>query len=314
MPAQPVALTRATAQSHTAPPSHRNSHSKSPLPTKQTITILNIADCHFFRIFARTNESTIMIYPIGEQDFAGIRQRGLVYVDKTDLVYRMTHESKYYFLSRPRRFGKSLLLSTLKYYFRGDQEPFRGLAMEQLETEWTQYPVLSFNFARGLFDTLDDLHELLDSQLVNGERQYHCTGSDKSLAWRFSNLIQRAHEQTGQKVVILIDEYDAPLQAALDKPELMQQYQSTLRSIYLCLKNNDEHIHFAFLTGITAWGKLGVFSALNNLKDITFDKNYATLCGITEEELHTVFHEEVARLAETYRLSSDETYSRLKAQ
>ncbi len=255
-----------------------------------------------------------MIYPIGEQDFAGIRERGLVYVDKTDLVYKMTHESKYYFLSRPRRFGKSLLLSTLEYYFRGRKELFAGLAIDRLETEWKQHPVLHLNFSRGRFDTLEDLTELLDAQLEYGEREYRCTGNDKSLAWRFTNLILSAYEQTGRQVVILIDEYDAPLQAALDKPVLLEQYQSTLRDIYLCLKKNDKYIRFAFLTGITAWGKMGVFSALNNLKDITIDKNYATLCGITEEELHAVFHDEVAAMAEDNGLTTEQAYQRLKAQ
>ncbi len=256
-----------------------------------------------------------MIYPIGEQDFAGIRRRGLVYVDKTDLVYKMTHGSKYYFLSRPRRFGKSLLLSTLKNYFLGNKEPFQGLAIEQLETEWKQYPVLDLNFSKGMFNTLEDLTELLDAQLDSGERQYHCTGyGNKSLAWRFSNLIQTAHAQTGTPVVILIDEYDAPLQAMLDKPEMFAQYQQQLRDIYLCLKKNDEHIHFVFLTGITAWGKVGVFSALNNLKNITFDPDYATLCGITEEELHTVFPESVATLAKAHNLTTEETYNKLKAR
>ncbi len=255
-----------------------------------------------------------MIYPIGEQDFAGIRERGLVYVDKTDLVYKMTHESKYYFLSRPRRFGKSLLLSTLEYYFQGRKELFAGLAIDRLETEWKQYPVLHLNFAYGKFDSMEDLYSCLRENFAGIEKEFGRNREEISFAERFSGTIKRACEQTGRQAVILIDEYDAPLQAALDKPELLEQYQSELRSIYLCLKNNDKYIRFAILTGITAWGKMGVFSALNNLKDITLDKNYATLCGISEEELHAVFDDEVKSLAKDNGLSTEEAYQKLKTE
>ncbi len=255
-----------------------------------------------------------MIYPIGEQDFASIRERGLVYVDKTDLVYKMTQESKYYFLARPRRFGKSLLLSTLKHYFRGDKELFQGLAIEQLEKKWKQHPVLSLNLAKGKYESIEDLNDRLRSILSWFEKEYGRNEEETSYGERFTGIIRRAHEQTGEKVVILIDEYDAPFQAALDNPELMAQYQSTMRDIYLCLKNNDDYIRFAFLTGITVWGKVGVFSTLNNLKDISFLTEYATLCGITEEELHRVFHEEVMALAVRRKCSVEETYRRLKTQ
>ncbi len=255
-----------------------------------------------------------MIYPIGEQDFAGIRERGLVYVDKTDLVYKMTHESKYYFLSRPRRFGKSLLLSTLKYYFRGHKEAFQGLAIEKLETDWKQYPVITLTFGKGEYASIEDLNDRLRSILSEFEAKYGRNEEIKGYGERFTGIIKRAHEQTGQQVVILIDEYDAPLQAALNKPELLEQYQSTLRDIYLCLKSNDEHIRFAFITGITAWGKVGVFSTLNNLYDITFSEEYATLCGITEEELHNVFHDEIKQLAKKNKISVEEAYRQLKVQ
>ncbi len=255
-----------------------------------------------------------MLYPIGQQDFASIRKRGFVYVDKTDLVYKMANEGKYYFLSRPRRFGKSLLLSTLKYYFRGDKELFQGLAIEQLEAEWPQHPVLHLTFGKGEYATMDDLNNHLHRILSEWEESYGSNEAERGYGERFTGIIKRAHAQTGQQVVILIDEYDAPLQAALDKPELMVQYQSKLRDIYLCLKNNDEYIRFAFLTGITAWGKVGVFSALNNLEDITFSNEYATLCGITEAELHRVFPESVAQLAEKNGLTIDEAYQKLKEQ
>ncbi len=253
-----------------------------------------------------------MLYPIGQQDFADIRQRGFVYVDKTALVYKLAMEGKFYFLSRPRRFGKSLLLSTLKNYFLGNKELFHGLAIEQLETEWLQYPVLHLNFAYGKFYSTEDLYSCLRDNFSRIEREFGRNRDEVAFAERFSGTIRRAYEQTGKKVVVLIDEYDAPLQAAIDKPELMELYQSELRSIYLCLKNNDEYIRFAFLTGITAWGKMGVFSALNNLKDITFDPSYATLCGITEEELHAVFHDEVPKLAKEYNLTTEETYQNLE--
>ncbi len=255
-----------------------------------------------------------MLYPIGQQDFADIRQREFVYVDKTALVYKLAMEGKFYFLSRPRRFGKSLLLSTLKNYFLGNKELFQGLAIEQLETEWLQYPVLSLTLGKGEYATLDDLQGWLDFQIACWEKQYHCEDNKSTLAVRFSHVIQCAYEQTGRQVVILIDEYDAPLQATLDKPELMELYQSKLRDLYLCLKNNDEYIRFAFLTGITAWGKMGVFSTLNNLDDISLSEEYATLCGITEEELHDIFHEEVTVLAEKNSLTADEAYQRLKEQ
>ncbi len=210
-----------------------------------------------------------MLYPIGQQDFAYIRSNGFVYVDKTDLVHKIAREGKYYFLSRPRRFGKSLLLSTLENYFLGNKELFQGLAIEQRETEWKQYPVLNLTLGKGEYKTLKDLHVWLDFQISQWEKQYRFEGRENDLAVRFSHVIQSAYEQTGRHVVILIDEYDAPLQAALNNPELLEQYQSTLRNIYLCLKSNDRYIRFAYITGITAWGKLGVFSVLNNLLSTT---------------------------------------------
>ncbi len=255
-----------------------------------------------------------MRYPIGEQDFADIRRRGLVYVDKTELVYKMTHESKYYFLSRPRRFGKSLLLSTLKYYFLGKKELFEGLAIEQLESEWQVYPVLHLSLSKGKFESMEDLHSCLRSNFSEMEAEYGRNEEEKDYAERFTGIMQRAYEQTGRQVVILIDEYDAPLQAALGKPELMEPYQSQLRDIFLCLKKNDTYIRFAFLTGNTAWGKVGVFSTLNNLFDITFSEDYATLCGITDEELHKVFSESVKQLAEKNNLTEAEAYTRLREQ
>ncbi len=255
-----------------------------------------------------------MLYPIGQQNFADIRRNGFVYVDKTDLVYKMTHGGKYYFLSRPRRFGKSLLLSTLKNYFLGRKELFQGLAIEQLETEWQQYPVLSLSLSKGKFDSMDDLHSCLRMNFAEMEATYGRNPEEQDYAERFTGNILRAYQQTGKQVVILIDEYDAPLQAALYKPELMEPYQNQLRDIFLCLKKNDEYIRFAFLTGITSWGKLGVFSTLNNLKDISITEEYATLCGITEEELHNVFPEAVTQLAEKHKLTVDEAYQRLKQQ
>ncbi len=253
-----------------------------------------------------------MLYPVGRQDFASIRRGGFVYVDKTDLIYKMVSNGTYYFLSRPRRFGKSLLLSTLKYYFRGNKELFQGLAVEQLEQEWTEYPVFHLDLAKGKYTTLHDLQVWLDLQISNCEEQFPAENKVDSVATRFTNVIKRAYKQTGRQVVILIDEYDAPMQAALDNPELMAQYQNELRDIYLCLKTNDEYIRFVFITGITAWGKMGVFSVLNNLENITFSEEYATICGITEEELRNVFSESVSLLAENHNLSIEEAYRQLK--
>ncbi len=166
----------------------------------------------------------------------------------------------------------------------------------------------------GKFNNMDDLHAGLRDTFSVFEKVFGRNTEELSFSERFSGAIKRAYEQTGQKAVILIDEYDAPLQAALDKPELLAQFQSELRSIYLCLKNNDEYIRFAFLTGITAWGTMGVFSSLNNLKDISLDNAYATLCGITEKELHHVFHEEVGLLANENNLCVEEAYQQLKTQ
>ncbi len=253
-----------------------------------------------------------MLYPIGQQDFASIRNRGFVYVDKTDLIYKMASEGTYYFLSRPRRFGKSLLLSTLKNYFCGNKELFKGLAIEQLEQDWIQYPVFHLDLAKGDYSTIKDLQVWLDFQISKCEKQFPCEEKAQNLATRFSDVITRAHEQTGQQVVVLIDEYDAPMQAALDYPELMAQFQSLLRDIYLCLKTNNEHIRFTFITGITVWGKMGVFSALNNLKDISINEKYATICGVTERELHEVFHNPVVLLAEKNKMTVDEAYTHLK--
>ncbi len=253
-----------------------------------------------------------MLYPIGQQDFASIRRDGFTYVDKTDLVYEMVKEGKYYFLSRPRRFGKSLLLSTLAYYFQGQKDLFQGLAIEQLEKDWTEYPVFHLDLGKGEYATINDLQVWLDLQISFCEKQFPPENKTEDLATRFTHVIQRAYEQTGRQVVILIDEYDAPMQAALDNPELMAQCQSKLRDIYLCLKTNNKYIRFVFITGITAWGKMGVFSVLNNLENITFSEKYATICGITEEELRSVFSDSVALLAAKHNLTVEAAYRQLK--
>ncbi len=226
----------------------------------------------------------------------------------------MAKEGKYYLLCRPRRFGKSLLLSTLKNYFLGNKELFRGLAIEQMETEWQQYPVLTLNFAKGDYATVNDLQDRLRNIFLDFEKRYGIDETLQTYGERFSNTIKRAYEQTGKQVVILIDEYDAPFQAAPDKPELMEQFQRLLRDIYLCLKSNDDYIRFAMLTGITAWAKVGVFSALNNLDDISQSPYYSTLCCISEEELHAIFHEEVVAHAKENELTVDEAYKSLKMQ
>ncbi len=161
-----------------------------------------------------------------------------MYVDKTDLVYKMVQSGKYYFLSRPRRFGKTLLMSTLKSYFRGDKESFRGLAIEQLEKDWKRYPVLTLTLSKGKFDTIEDLHSCLRGIFSDFEKKYGRNGEEKDFAERFNGVIKRAYEQTGRQVVILIDEYDDPFQAAIDKPELMAQFQGQMRDIYLCLKKS----------------------------------------------------------------------------
>ena len=253
-----------------------------------------------------------MIYPIGIQSFSEIREGGYTYVDKTALVYELLSTGKYYFLSRPRRFGKSLLVSTLEAYFQGRKELFAGLAMERLEREWTEYPVFHLDLNAQKYESPRNLTEILNASLTGWEKEYGAEPSETSLSLRFRGVVRRAAEKTGRRVVVLVDEYDKPLLQAIGDGALQDDYRNTLKAFYGVLKSCDQHIRFALLTGVTKFSKVSVFSDLNNLRDISMLKAYEGLCGVTEEELRTVFPESVGRLAEANGLGVEEAYGELK--
>ncbi len=253
-----------------------------------------------------------MLYPIGEQDFERLRRVGYVYVDKTARMYELMSTSKCCFLSRPRRFGKSLLLSTMEAYFLGKREPFKGLAIEQLEKDWKKYPVLYMDLNSGKYDTLDNLEKELNAIIAKWERTYGSLETEDTLASRVKGIIERAYEKTGEEVVILVDEYDKPILNAIDNEELQEQFRQTLKSIYSVLKTQSKYIRFAFLTGVSKFSHMSVFSDLNNLKDITLDERYADICGISETELHTYFDDSIQKLAKKNSMTIDETYAELK--
>ena len=234
--------------------------------------------------------------PIGIQTFEEIRNGGYLYVDKTALVYQIANVGKPYFLSRPRRFGKSLLLSTFEAYFQGRKDLFRGLAIEKLETEWTQYPVLHLDLNAEKYDSKEALERMLSRNLSLWEESWGADAAEDSISSRFAGVLRRACEQTGKQVVVLIDEYDKPLlQALLDEP-LLEEYRRILKAFYGVLKSADCYLRFVFLTGVTKFAQVSVFSDLNQLQDISLWPDYSALCGITKEELVRTFTPEIERL------------------
>lgn len=253
------------------------------------------------------------LYPIGIQTFSKLREGNYVYVDKTELVYRMTHgASGYIFLSRPRRFGKSLLTSTLHSYFEGRKELFEGLAIECLEKEWTSYPVLHFDMSTAKHMDKDRLLSELERKLYGYEQIY---GRDESAIYtnqRLESLIKRAYAQTGQKVVVLIDEYDAPLLDVVHEEKELPKLRDVMRNFYSPLKACDPYLRFVFLTGITKFSQLSIFSELNNIKNISMDKTYAAICGISEEEIRTQMKEDVNWFADGLRITPEEVLAKLK--
>ena len=254
-----------------------------------------------------------MKYPIGIQNFGEIRRDGYAYVDKTALLYQLVQEGKYYFLSRPRRFGKSLFLSTLEAYFDGQKALFDGLAVSRLETEWLRHPILHLDLNTEKYDTREALENKLRSFLALWEKKYQVPNDGQpSLGIRFEDLIRNVSEQTGLRVVILVDEYDKPMLQAIGNDALQTEYRNTLKAFYGALKSCDRYIRFAFLTGVTKFGKVSVFSDLNNLFDLSFDQRFSGLCGISEQELHDNFDAGVQSLADANGLTKDECYSRLK--
>ncbi len=255
-----------------------------------------------------------MRYPIGIQDFEKIREEGYVYVDKTAYVYKLVDTGCYYFLSRPRRFGKSLLISTMDAYFSGKKELFQGLAIEQLEKNWLSYPVLHLDLNTGKYETPDELENVLSLHLDKWESIYGSTSNATELHFRFKAIIERAYEKTGKQVVILVDEYDKPMLQAIGNDELQASYRSTLKAFYSVLKTQDKYIKFAFLTGVTKFGKVSVFSDLNNLQDISMLPAYVGICGISEDEIHSCFEEPLNELSEATGLSYEQTCAKLKEQ
>ena len=251
---------------------------------------------------------------VGIQDFERLRQEDLAYVDKTDLIYRMTHENLFCFFSRPRRFGKSLLLSTLKCYFEGKRDLFKGLAIDGLETEWVQYPVFHMDLSGAKYDRTETLEERLHRLLCGWEARYGASDAELNLEERFIGGLERAHQQTGQRVVLLVDEYDKPVLDAIGKPDLQEAYRLQLHSFYGGIKTANEHLEFVLISGIAKVGKLNVFSSLNNLRDLSMLPPYAALCGITEQELRQNFDAEVQAMAESNGLPHEEMYAQLKKQ
>ena len=253
-------------------------------------------------------------YPIGVQDFKVLREGGFVYVDKTELIYKLTR-GHIYFLSRPRRFGKSLLVSTLKYYFQGEKELFQGLKMMELEEEWEQYTVFHFDFNR--VSHPGALKDYISLQMDEWEKEFPLDVKIESLALRFDWLIKAAHRKTGQRVVVLIDEYDKPLLDLLETgnpadEQQLQQNRDFLKDFFSVFKAADEHLRFVLLTGITKFSQVSMFSGFNHPDDISIDARFETLCGISEDELYTVFADSIEELARSEERSVDETKARLK--
>ena len=252
------------------------------------------------------------IYPIGIQNFESLRQDGYLYIDKTALIYKMVKTGRYYFLSRPRRFGKSLLISTLEAYFQGKRELFEGLAMEKLEKDWIKYPILHLDLNTQKYDTPESLEDKLNRTLVEWEKQYGAEPAENSLAMRFEGIIQRAYTQTGQRVVILVDEYDKPMLQAIGNEALQKSFRETLKAFYGALKSKDGCIKIGVLTGVTKFGKVSVFSDLNNLDDISMWNEYIELCGISEREIHENLEAELYEFADARGITYDKLCAELK--
>ena len=253
------------------------------------------------------------LYPLGIQTFENVIEGGFIYVDKTDYVYRLSHTSgKYYFLSRPRRFGKSLLLSTMKCYFEGRCELFKGLAIDRLEKEWTAYPVLHFSMASGKHMGKEQLEEYLGNMLRRAEETFGFERRSADPNDRLSDLIRHCWEKTGQKVVVLIDEYDAPLLDVVHEDTQLPVLRNVMRNFYSPLKDCDPYLRFVFLTGITKFSQLSIFSELNNIKNISMLPDYEGICGITQQELTTQLSGDIDALAASQGLTREQTIGKLR--
>ena len=251
--------------------------------------------------------------PIGLQSFEALRNANYLYVDKTRHLERLVTTNKYYFLSRPRRFGKSLFLSTLEAYFLGQKELFNGLYIEQVEKDWKEYPVLYLDLNTGIYDSETNLRNKLISHIIDWEEEYSISTAKENIEDRFANIIRTAYEKSGLGVVILVDEYDKPLLHTIDKPELHATFKDILKGVYSVLKGCDKYIRFGMLTGVTKFSKISLFSDLNNLMDISLDENYTDICGITEEEIKTNFKEHLQAFADKENTTKEDILSQLKA-
>ena len=252
-------------------------------------------------------------YPIGIQTFSRIIREGFLYVDKTDLIWNLAHYSTFIFMSRPRRFGKSLLTSTLESYFKGERELFEGLKIMQLEKEWTEYPVirLDLSSAKGR-KTADDLRQSLKFILREYLNIYGSNEEEETPGQCLTGILQRANKQTGRQVVVIIDEYDAPLLEVLHEADTLDAKREVMQEFYQPLKANEAIIKFCFITGITKFSQLSIFSTINHLTNVTMDRNFSAICGITETELTTVLKEDIDHLAEAYGITSEEMHQKLK--
>ena len=255
----------------------------------------------------------LKLYPIGIQTFERIRKEDKLYIDKTEYIYRMAHTSgTYFFLGRPRRFGKSLLVTTMQSYFEGKKELFKGLAIENLEKEWTEYPVLHFDMSGGKHMDKEQLEEYLDYRLQEEEKKWGITKPVKGANNRLIDLINTAYEKSGKQVVALIDEYDAPMLDVVHEKEQLDMLRNMMRNFYSPLKYSEAKLRFVFLTGITKFSQVSIFSELNNIINISMNDEYAGICGITKEELLTQMSEDIDELAKSQELTREETIAELK--
>ena len=252
-------------------------------------------------------------YPLGIQTFENIVKGNYVYVDKTALAYQMVHENKYCFLNRPRRFGKSLLVTMLQAYFEGKRELFEGLAMEHLEHEWFSYPVIHLDISKGKFYDMASLHATLDSLLADYEAKYSLhVEYEKAYNVRLQNIIKAAYAQTGREAVVLIDEYDAPMHDSMKNSDLQEQIRNAMRNLFSPLKGEERHLRFVFLTGISKFSQLSIFSELNNITNISMLDKYSDICGISRKELVAVFGADIRELATENEMTYDEALSELQ--
>ncbi|MBQ3691664.1 MAG: AAA family ATPase, partial [Bacteroidales bacterium] len=250
--------------------------------------------------------------PIGIQAFSSLIEGDFVYLDKTDMIFRIANTKACYFLSRPRRFGKSLTLSTLHEYFDGQKELFKGLKIEKLETKWEKYPVLHFDFNASTYNSVEDVQSRINFMLSNYENCYGKNSNASSNSERFESLINAAADQTGKNVVILVDEYDKPLLSNMTNTDLQDKIRTELKAFYGVLKTCDKQIKIAFITGVTKFSKVSLFSDVNNLKDISNKLDYSTICGATEKEIHEYLDCYVDAMAEYNEISKDDCYKELK--